>query len=156
MRLTRHTDYALRLLLALARQPAGTQKLAEIARQQHVSADHLRKVAQTLVSAGLLRSTRGRGGGVGLARPPAQIRLGAVVRATEQDFALVECLQARPGMCAMARQCALPDPLAAATEAFLGELDRHSLSDLIAVPVPEARGRLAQRLRANTDLKEDP
>jgi Rrf2 family nitric oxide-sensitive transcriptional repressor len=154
MRLTRHTDYALRLLMALALEPDVTQKLGDVADRYQISTDHLRKVAQTLVSAGFVHSVRGRNGGVTLARPAAQIGLGAVVRATEEDFALVECLQARPGPCAIARSCALPGPLEAATAAFLSELDRHTLADLTASPQRAARMRNSLRLRGNTDLKK--
>lgn len=153
MRLTRHTDYALRLLLALALQPGTTQKISDIAARYRISADHLRKVAQTLVDAGFVRSTRGRGGGVALGQPAGDIRLGTVVRATEPDFALVECLLPRPAHCAIARSCALPGPLDAAVTAFLGELDRHSLADLMADPRNEAGMRLSLRLRAITDHK---
>src|SRR6185312_2911579 len=91
MHLTFHTDYALRLLMLLALEPDGLHTIEEAARRYSISRNHLMKVAQTLTRAGFVESLRGRGGGLKLARPAETINLGAVVRATEDGFALVEC-----------------------------------------------------------------
>lgn len=134
MHLTLHTDYALRMLMLLAVDGGEQRTIANIAQRYHISRHHLVKVTQTLVRAGFLRGQRGRGGGLQLARPPAEINLGAVVRATEEGFALVECFGADAGACVIGPACGLKSPLAEATRAFLATLDRYSLADLVAQP----------------------
>ena len=84
MRLTLHTDYALRLLMLLAIEPENRHTIEEVAQRYDISRNHLMKVTQTLSQAGFLESLRGRGGGLRLSRFPASINLGAVVRATER------------------------------------------------------------------------
>ncbi len=134
MRLTLHTDYALRLLMVIAAEPDRRHTIAEIAHRYGISRNHLTKVALTLVQAGFVDAQRGRGGGLALARPAAAIRLGDVVRATEEDFALVECFAPATNACTITAACGLRAPLRAAIDAFLAELDRHSLADIIGGP----------------------
>lgn len=135
MRLTFHTDYALRLLMLLAMEPHCRHTIAEVARRYGISRNHLMKVTQTLAQAGFVDSLRGRGGGLHLGRLPASINLGAVVRATEDSFALVECFEQESSRCVVAPACGLRGPLEEALRAFLAVLDRYSLADLIRNPV---------------------
>lgn len=134
MHLTLHTDYALRLLMLLALEPDALHTIEDAARRYGVSRNHLMKVAQTLVRAGVIQGLRGRGGGLRLARAPAAINLGAVVRATEDGFALVECFDCARNVCVVTAACGLKGPLAEALAAFLAVLDRYTLADLIAGP----------------------
>jgi Rrf2 family transcriptional regulator, nitric oxide-sensitive transcriptional repressor len=134
MRLTVHTDYALRLLMALAMDPGERQTIEQIAHRYRISRHHLTKVAQTLVRAGFVDSQRGRGGGLSLRRPAAQITLGSVVRSTEDDFALVECFHGAGRSCSIASDCGLPAPLREALDAFFRVLDRHTLAGLPKIP----------------------
>jgi len=134
MRLTLHTDYALRLLMLLATEPARRHTVEEVAQRYGISRNHLMKVAQTLVRSGFIGGTRGRGGGLQLARASQSINLGAVVRATEDGFALVECFDPPGNTCVIADECALRNPLDRAVRAFLAELDRYSLADLAKSP----------------------
>lgn len=134
MRLTMHTDFALRLLMLLAMEPDELHTIEEIARRYEISRNHLMKVTQTLVQAGFLDSLRGRGGGLRLARPATRIILGDVVRATEDGFNLVECFDRTTNQCLVAPACGLRGPLEEALLAFLGVLDSYSLADLVARP----------------------
>jgi Rrf2 family nitric oxide-sensitive transcriptional repressor len=127
MRLTRYTDYAMRVLLYLGRQPDALSSIADIAGAYGISQNHLMKVVSDLVSAGYLESVRGRNGGIRLARPPAKINVGALIRHTEDDFDLVGC-----GSCIIARACGLTGMLNEAVEAFLAVLDKYSLADVLA------------------------
>ena len=129
MRLTRYSDYAMRVLLYLGRQPGRLCPISEIATAYGISRNHLMKVTNDLVNAGWLASVRGRGGGIRLARPPAEISLGAVIRHTEEDFDLVGC-----GGCIIAPACGLTGVLDQALAAFLAVLDRHTLADVLAAP----------------------
>ena len=140
MRLTVHTDYALRVLMTLAVIDDRVVSIDELAKRHRVSKNHLMKVAQTLVGLGLVRSVRGRAGGIRLARDPREIRMGAVVRDLEDDMRLVECLGVEPAACVLTGACRLTRALAQALEAFLAELDKLTLADL-------AGGRPAMRER---------
>lgn len=127
MRLTRYTDYALRVLLYLGHDQARLRSIAEIARAYAISQNHLMKVVNDLVNAGYLESVRGRTGGIRLARPPAEINVGALIRHTEDDFDLVEC-----GACLIAPACGATSVLDEALGAFMTVLNGYSLADLLA------------------------
>lgn len=134
MRLTLHTDYALRLLMLLAMEPDGLHTIEEIASRYGISRNHLMKVTQTLAQGGFIASLRGRGGGLRLGRPAESVNLGAVVRATEDGFALVECFDHQQNTCVVAPACGLRGPLEEALRAFLAVLDRYTLADLVRNP----------------------
>lgn len=130
MRLTRFTDYALRTLIYLGLHEPRQSSIAEIARAYDISESHLTKVVHQLGRLGLVRTTRGRGGGLRLGRPPGEIVVGAVVRQTEDDLALVECFSS--GACAITAPCRLRRVFGEALAAFLAVLDRYTLADLLA------------------------
>lgn len=128
MRLTRYTDYAMRVLLYLASQPDDRlSSIGEIARGYAISQNHLMKVVNDLVRAGYIESVRGRFGGIRLARHADTINVGQVVRHTEDDFDLVDC-----DGCVIAPACGLTGVLHEATLAFLAVLDSYSLADVQA------------------------
>ena len=124
MQLTRHTDYAFRILIHLAVTPKGRATIQEIADAYVLSRNHLMKVVHHLGLGGFIYTQRGRGGGFTLARSPDQISLGEVVRHTETDMNLADCAG-----CGLRSACGLSGILKAATAAFLAVLDQHSLSD---------------------------
>lgn len=126
MRLTRYTDYAMRVLIHLGSHPDRLCSIAEIARAYGISQNHLMKVVHDLGKSGYVTSVRGRSGGIRLARPADAINVGAVVRHTEDDFDLVEC-----AACVIAPACGLTGVLGEALAAFLAVLDRYSLADLL-------------------------
>ena len=129
MQLSLHSDYALRVLMALA---AGQRQLSvdEIARRYGISRHHLAKVAQRLQAEGLVETFRGRGGGMRLARPANEIGVGDVVRKFENFGGFVGCFAADSG-CAVNGLCALRPALNGALDAFLAHLDGYRLSDLV-------------------------
>ncbi|MDE2163573.1 MAG: Rrf2 family transcriptional regulator [Alphaproteobacteria bacterium] len=131
MRLTLHTDFALRLLMLLALEPDDLHTIAEVARRYHISRNHLVKVAQTLIQAGFVESVRGRKGGLKLAKRPDEINLGEVVRMTEDGFALVECFDRKRNVCVVSPACGLRRPLEEALAAFLSVLEHYTLADAI-------------------------
>ncbi|CAH1661409.1 RrF2 family transcriptional regulator [Chelatococcus asaccharovorans] len=143
MRLTTHTDYALRVLMTLAVMEDGQLvTIEELADRHRISRNHLMKVAQTLVGLGLVKGVRGRRGGLALARSPEDIRMGTVVRMLETDMELVACLGGGPATCALAGLCRLTGAFRGAIEAFFDELDRLTLADLVFNRAG-VRGRLA-------------
>jgi len=132
MRLTSHTDFALRLLMSLAVVEERLVTIEELARRHGLSRNHLMKVAQTLVGLGYVTGVRGRAGGLKLARPASSIRMGEVVRALEDDTALVECLGDGPTTCILSGACVLTHTMGRAVEAFFASLDEVTLADLVA------------------------
>lgn len=138
MQLTRFTDYGLRVLIYLAARPDRLARIEEIADAYGISRGHVMKVVRRLVGHGYVESLRGRGGGVRLARPASEIGLGDVVRKTEENLALVECLGDH-GSCVIESACGLQHALARALEAFLSTLDGYTLEDLIKKPRKLAR-----------------
>lgn len=130
MQLTQFTDYTLRIMMYLAQVPEpGMATIAEIADHFQISKDHLMKAAHLLGSKGLLVTTRGRGGGLRLAKPAQSITIGAVVRQTEPHLHLVECFEMSTNTCRLASQCALKRMLHESTAAFLKVLDHYTLAE---------------------------
>lgn len=134
MRLTLHSDYGLRVLLFLASRPDDVVSIGEVATAYGISAHHLAKVAQKLGRAGYVNLSRGTGGGMRLARPPASISIGEVVRKLEPDMVLVECFDPETNTCPIAPVCALKRILAGAQARFLAHLDSHTLADSLGRP----------------------
>ena len=132
MRLTRHTDYAIRVLMFLGLRGGKQATIHEIAEQYGISENHLMKVVHRLGREGYIRTIRGRQGGIVLERDPREINLGAVVRSCEEDLSIVECFDASTNECRIAGACVFNWILDDALGAFLGVLDRHSLADLLA------------------------
>lgn len=131
MRLTIHTDYALRLLMTLAVANDRLMTIEDLAKRHRVSRNHLMKVAQTLVALGLVNGIRGRNGGLSLAQPATSIRMGAVVRALETDQQLVACLGDKADTCVFTGACRLTAMFGKALDAFFTELDTLTLADLV-------------------------
>jgi Rrf2 family nitric oxide-sensitive transcriptional repressor len=131
MQLTQFTDYALRTLLYVGAHPGRRVPIAEVSAAYGISNAHLVKVAGLLARAGFVRSLRGRGGGLELAGRPEDITVGAVVRACEPNFHLVECFDEAHGACPIAPVCGLAPVLAEAQRRFLATLDEHTLADLL-------------------------
>ena len=100
MKLTLFTDYSIRVLLYLGARPERLCSIGEVAQAYGVSQNHLMKVVNRLAREGYVESARGRSGGIRLGRAPAEINLGALVRATEDGFELVDC-----GGCVVAPAC---------------------------------------------------
>ncbi len=133
MRLTNFSDYALRVLMYAAAQRERLITIEETAQIYDISRNHLMKVVNVLTRAGYLKAVRGRAGGFTLAKRPDRIRIGAVLRLTEPDFALVECFSA-DNHCLIAPTCRLRGVLSEALAAFVAVLDRHTLDDLLLHP----------------------
>ena len=131
MRLTTFSDYALRVLLVLASRSDAPVTISNIAAAYGISEAHLMKVTHVLGKTGWVETVRGRSGGIRLAVDPRQLRLGDVVRELENDFALVECM-GEGNQCQLAGACGLEEALRGARDAFLKELDRYTLAELVS------------------------
>ena len=131
MRLTLHTDYALRMLTYVATRPEGACTVNDVARAYGLSHNHLLKVAQTLREHGFIETARGRSGGIRLERAPESIGIGALVRLIEEDLSLAECMQAGGRPCVISPGCSLKGMFSEALAAFLSVLDKYTLADVV-------------------------
>lgn len=126
MRLTAHTDYALRILLhaaLVARDGDGLLGITQVAADHGISRNNAMKVVNELANAGLLQTMRGRSGGFRLGRPAEDITLGEVVRLTEPCLDLADCPN-----CILQGACGLTGMLNRAMRAFLAEMDGQTLA----------------------------
>ena len=131
MRLTLHTDYALRVLMYVGVKGDALSTIPEIINHFDISRGHVMKVVHYLGRLGYLETIRGKRGGIRLARKPAQINVGTVVRDMKEELGVLGCLQGGEGYCRIEECCVLRSALRDATHAFLATLDRYTLADLI-------------------------
>ena len=131
MRLTRYTDYALRVLLYLGAHPDKLSTISEIAAYHDISRNHLMKVVHQLGAWGYIDTLRGKGGGIRLAHKPAEIILGDVVRHTEENLEIVECFTPGNSNCIILPDCRLKMALNEALSGFLATLDLYTLADFL-------------------------
>jgi len=133
MQLTLYTDYSLRVLVYVGLKTSGLATISEIADAYGISRNHLVKVVHNLSSQGYIEALRGKGGGLRLSRPAAQIIIGDVVRHTEPNFNLVECFDREdPGACPITPMCRLKGSLGKAFGAFMAVLDEVTLADVLS------------------------
>ncbi|SAK76709.1 BadM/Rrf2 family transcriptional regulator [Caballeronia hypogeia] len=132
MRLTDYTDYSLRVLLYLSIRPSGLSTIQEISDAYGISKNHLMKIVQQLGELGWVETVRGRNGGLRLAERSKTLTIGDIVRKTESDFAVVGCFSDGTDHrgCVIEPHCRLKGVFAAARDAFLAELDKHTVDDL--------------------------
>lgn len=145
MRLTRYSDYSLRVLMYLAVHSGQVSTVADISGAYRISRAHLMKVVHELGRAGFIETTRGRGGGLRLTRALDRITVGEVLRKTEDRMDLVECFDPATSRCRIEPLCLLRGAVEEALDAFLTTLDGYTLADLVA----RRRRPLSQLLTAS-------
>ena len=131
MRLTTFSDYALRVLIYLSLNEDRKSTIREISDGYGISKNHLMKVVSLLTRAGFVDSTRGPGGGLSLAQAPQDIRIGDVIRQTEDDLSLVECFRT-DNRCVITPVCELAGMIDKALRAFVEVLDCYTLADVVS------------------------
>lgn len=132
MRLTKQTNYAVRMLMYCAANKDSLSRIPEIAKAYGVSELFLFKILQPLSKAGLVETVRGRNGGVRLGRPADAITLFDVVRVTEDSFAMAECFEDDGEVdCPLVDSCGLNAALRKALNAFFNVLTEYTIDDLV-------------------------
>lgn len=128
MRLTKHTDYAFRVLIYLASMPENRlSTVQEIAEQFDVSRSHIMKIVQKLAGAGLIHASRGQHGGIKLGQPKEAIDLRSVIELMEATLAPVNC---DDPVCIIKKNCTLKNILFEAQRQFLEHVEHYTLADL--------------------------
>lgn len=129
MRLTRYSEYSLRVLLYLGLHQERRCSIAEIAAAYGISESHLNKVVHMLGRVGFVDTQRGRNGGLRLARPAEAISLGEVLRYTEGGLKSPDC-----EACPVVSACSLTGILGRALRAFMQVFDEYTVADIVASP----------------------
>ena len=132
MELTRYTDYSLRILLYLALHENDCVTIDEIASTYGISRHHVAKAVHHLGRMGVIRTERGKGGGMYLEARPEEINIGQLVRQTEPHMNLLECFDVELNTCPLVHACTLKGVLKQAKLAFLEVLDRYTLADMLS------------------------
>ena len=148
MQLTFYTDYSLRVLMYLAVNRHRLANISEIAERFAISRNHLVKVVHNLARGGFIKSYRGKGGGIELAREPAHINVGEVVRYTEGPPKPVECFDVEKDRCILSGACGLAEVIDEACDNFFTTLDRYTVADVL-----KRRARLAKILASHASLR---
>lgn len=131
MKLTDYTDYTLRTLIFLGLHRGELVTIQQIADGYGISKNHLMKIIHRLSLDGIVETVRGRNGGVQLKMRAEEINIGAVVRAAEEEFALVECFDRVNNRCVLSPVCRLQANFREALDAFFTVLDRQTLADVL-------------------------
>jgi len=134
MRLNANTDFLYRSMIYVAVHSDRLVTTREIAESYGLSQNHIAKVTQDLIKLGLLEGVRGRGGGVRLARPAAEITLDDLISQPEVMAGVIDCQNGIGGPCKIVPACRLKGIFAEAYQAFLSVLKSYTLADLIAQP----------------------
>ena len=136
MRLSSMADYAVVTMSAAARHCGGARvSAAQLAQETGLPAPTVQKLVSRLTAAGLLRSIRGVGGGLQLARPAAAISLADIVEAVEGPIALTACVEQGRHDCALEQSCSVRPHWSVVNEALRGALAEVPLSRLAQMEV---------------------
>ncbi|MGV6850086.1 MAG: RrF2 family transcriptional regulator [Marinibacterium sp.] len=131
MRLTIRTNLAARVLMSCAVNAGRVVRTSEVSELCNASRNHLARVVQKLHVEGFIETSRGRSGGIWLARPPAEISIGQVFRLFENEIPFAECYDARNNSCPLTQSCRLRNHVSRALNAFYAELDKVTLQELV-------------------------
>ncbi len=134
MQLTQYTDYSLRVLIYLSQKTKGElATITEIADFYGISRNHLVKVVHNLATFGFIQTTRGKNGGMCLARPATEIGIGDVVRQTEPNLDIAECFNKESNSCVISPICTLKTILGDARTSFMQTLDRYTIANAMSM-----------------------
>lgn len=131
MHLTKFTDNSLRVLIYISANGDRRVNITEIAQMCAIPRNHLTKVIHTMATKGLISTTRGKGGGVSMAHPANQLKVGEVIREMEGTSEIINCESPK---CPMVRMCELRSVLRKGQNAFFKALDAYTVADLIDQP----------------------
>ncbi|KTD01319.1 Rrf2 family transcriptional regulator [Fluoribacter gormanii] len=130
MQLTQFTDYSLRALIYIAlRKESCTIK--DITDAYDISNNHMIKIIHNLSKLGLIKTIRGKNGGILMAAQPEAINLGQLITQLEPHFDLVPCFNKEKANCCIAPVCKLKGLLHEAQAAFMNILGRYTLADVL-------------------------
>lgn len=131
MQLTLFTDYSLRTLMYLAARPNMKSSVKEISERYGISRNHLVKVVHRLAQLEYVETTKGKGGGIQIAKGTEKLRLGALIATLEPNMNMVECFDPQTNTCRITDSCQLKHYLFEGTESFIKTMNKYTLADTI-------------------------
>lgn len=130
MQLTQFTDYSLRALIYLTLKN-DICTIKDITEAYAISNNHMVKIIHNLAKLGLIKTIRGKNGGISMATSPQDINLGSLISKLESHFDLVPCFNKEKANCCIAPACKLKSILYEAQKAFMNVLNQFTLEDII-------------------------
>jgi len=131
MRLTKQTNYAVRILMYCAANSGTLSRIPEIASAYNLSEAFLFKILKPIADHGFIKSVRGRNGGIRLAKPAEEISLLDIVRITEDNFTMADCFDNGITNCPLVDACTLSSTWNEALSAFFDVLEKYTIADLV-------------------------
>lgn len=131
MQLTFFTDYGLRTLMYVAACSKNSTSVKEIAEHYDISRNHLVKVVHRLSQLGYIETTKGKGGGIKIAKNTEKLRLGDLIKELEPNMNMVECFDAKTNTCRITGSCQLKHYLFEATQNFIDTMNKYTLADTV-------------------------
>lgn len=131
MQLTRFTDYGLRTLMYATAKKGQITNVKEISERYGISRNHLVKVVHRLSQLGYIETTKGKGGGIKIAKNAENLRLGDLIKELEPNMNVVECFDAKTNTCQITGSCQLKHYLFEATQKFIDTMNKYTLGDTV-------------------------
>ncbi len=131
MQLSKFTDYTFRVLVYMATHQQELYTVEQLATKLEVSEHHLKKVIHKLAKTDYLTSIKGRAGGLKLGLPPEQINLGEVLRITEDNLCIVECIKNETNCHFMTGECKLKGIIQESLNQFIEVFSQYTLQDIL-------------------------
>lgn len=131
MRLTKQTNYAVRILMYCEANNDALSRIPEIAAAYNLSEAFLFKILKPITAHGFVESVRGRNGGIRLARPANEISLLDIVKVTEDNFSMADCFEKGATNCPLVDACTLNSVWSEALSAFFTVLEKYTIADLV-------------------------
>ncbi len=131
MRLTKQTNYAVRILMYCAANDGSLSRIPDIAAAYDLSETFLFKILKPIADNGYVKSVRGRNGGIKLGKPAEQITLLDIVKVTEDNFSMADCFDNDNSNCPLVSACTLNSAWSEALNAFFDVLDTYTIADLV-------------------------
>lgn len=131
MQITRFTDYGLRTLMYVAARSENIASVKEVSEHYGISRNHLVKVVHRLSQLGYIETTKGKGGGIKIAKGTEKLRLGELIKQLEPNMNMVECFDAKTNTCRITGSCQLKHYLFEATQSFINTMNKYTLADTV-------------------------
>lgn len=131
MQLTSFTDYALRTLMYLMKQPEDISSVKAISEHYGISRNHLVKVVHHLSRLGYVETTKGKGGGIKIRKETEKMRLGDLIFQLEPNMNIVECFDTKTNTCRITDSCQLKHYLYEANRSFIETMNKYTLADTL-------------------------
>ena len=131
MQLSKFTDYTFRVLIYMATHQEELYTVEQLATKLEVSEHHLKKVIYKLAKTEYLISIKGRSGGLKLGLPPEEINLGEVLKATEDNLCIVECIKSEMNCNFLTKECKLKGIIKESLHQFIEVFSRYTLQDIL-------------------------